>query len=142
MAIRKRTDFRDLLDRYFTDLKEELERWGETLMEAPSWDTKTCEMEPLHDMKVTPTEVVVTMDLPFTTENKVQVKPVDINTLEISAEMKRKVDLSEFGITHYQGEFKKFYCQSHIPVPVRMDKMKINFKKGILEIHLPRKHKR
>jgi HSP20 family molecular chaperone IbpA len=92
-------------------------------------------------MKITPTEVVVTVDLPLTFENKVQVKPLDENTLEISAEMKRKVRFSELGITHCEGEFQKLHCHSRVPVPVRMSKMKIRFKKGILEVHLPRKRR-
>ncbi|MEM2393282.1 MAG: Hsp20/alpha crystallin family protein, partial [Candidatus Bathyarchaeia archaeon] len=89
---------------------------------------------------VTGNEVVVTVDLPYTEENTIEVKPISSNTLEISAKMRRKVSFDEFGITHHKGEFHRLHCQTRIPVPVHMNKMEIRFKKGILEIRLPRKH--
>jgi HSP20 family molecular chaperone IbpA len=89
---------------------------------------------------VTPTEVIVTVDLPYAEESTIRVKPTGEDTIEILAKMKRKIRLDDFGITHYKGEFETLYCQTHIPVSVYMDKMEVRFKKGILEIHLPRKH--
>jgi HSP20 family molecular chaperone IbpA len=89
---------------------------------------------------VTPTEVIVTVDLPYTEENMIQVKPLGKNVIQISANMKRKIRLDDFGITHRRGEFQKLHCHTRIPVPVYMDKMEIRFKKGILEIRIPRKH--
>jgi len=89
---------------------------------------------------VTPTEVIVTVDLPYAEENKIRVKPISRDTIEILAKMKRKIRFDDFGITHYEGEFETLHCQTRVPVPVYMDKMELRFKKGILEIHLPRKH--
>jgi len=89
---------------------------------------------------VAPAEVTLTVDLPYAEENTIQVKPISKDTIEILAKMKRKVRFDDFGITHYKGEFQTLHCQTHIPVPVDMDKMEIRFKKGILEIRLPRKH--
>ena len=136
---RKRSIF-DVVDEYFDNLEEWAERFRETLVEKPSWNQKACTMEPLRDILVTPTEVIVTVDLPYAEENTVQVKPVDTNVIQISAKMKRKIRFDDFGITHYKGEFQKLHCQTRIPVPVYMDKMEIRFKKGILEIRLPRRH--
>ena len=136
---RKRSIF-DVIDEYFEDLEEWAERFRETLVERPSWNQKACTMEPLRDIMVTPTEVIVTVDLPYTEENMIQVKPLDKNVIQISANMKRKIRLDDFGITHHRGEFQKLQCHTRIPVPVYMDKMEIRFKKGILEIRLPRKH--
>jgi HSP20 family molecular chaperone IbpA len=140
MTSRKKRSIFDVIDEYFDDLEEWAERFRETLVERPSWNQKACTIEPLRDMMVTPTEVIVTVDLPFAEENTIQVKPVDKNTIQISANMKRKIRFGDFGITHYRGEFQKLHCQTRIPVSVHMDKMKIRFKKGILEIRLPRKH--
>ena len=141
MSIERKHAISEIVDRYFEELEHEFEHWGRRQVDGPSWNRRNCTIEPLHDMKITPTEVVVTVDLPLTFENKVQVKPLDENTLEISAEMKRKVRFSELGITHCEGEFQKLHCHSRVPVPVRMSKMKIKFKKGILEVHLPRKRR-
>ncbi|MGQ9624030.1 MAG: Hsp20/alpha crystallin family protein [Candidatus Bathycorpusculaceae bacterium] len=136
---RKRTIF-DIINEYFENLEEYAERLSEALMERPSWNCRTCTMEPLRNVAVTPTEVIVTVDLPYTEENTLQVKPVSKDMIEITAEMKRKIRFDDFGITHYKGEFQTFHCQARIPLPVYMDKMEVRFKRGILEIRLPRKH--
>ncbi len=141
MSIRRKRSIFDVLDDYFENLEEEFEKWRETLTERPSWDQKACAMEPLRDVQVTPKEVVVTADLPLTKEDTIQVKPVSKNIIEISATMKRKIRLDDFGITHYKGEFQELHCQTRIPVPVRMDKMEIRFKKGMLEVRLPRERR-
>lgn len=140
MSTRRKRSMFDIIDEYFDSLEELTERFRETLVERPSWNQKTCTIEPLRDIMVTPTEVIVTVDLPYTEENKIQVKPLNKGTIQISAKMKRKIRFDELGITHHRGEFESLHCQTRIPVPVYMDKMEIRFKKGILEIHLPRKH--
>jgi len=136
---RKRSIF-DIISEYFEDLQERTERFREVLIEKPSWNHRACTMEPLQNIMVTPTEVIVTVDLPYTEENRIRVKPISRDTIEILAKMKRKIRFDDFGITHYEGEFETLHCQTRVPVPVYMDKMELRFKKGILEIHLPRKH--
>lgn len=140
MSIKRKRSIMDILDNYFDELEEQFERWRETLTERPSWNQKACTMEPLRHVRVTPTEVIVTVDLPLTKENSIQVKPVDKSTIEILASMKRKIRFTDFGITHHKGEFQKLHCHLRVPVPVYMKKMELRFKKGILEIRLPRKH--
>jgi HSP20 family molecular chaperone IbpA len=120
-------------------LEEDVEEWGEVFSEKPSWNLKECTMEPLRDMKITSKEVIVTVDLPYTKEETLQVKPADKNSLDISVKMKRIVHFEDFGITHQKGEFHTFHCRARIPVAVDLDKMQMRFKKGILEVHLPRK---
>jgi len=142
MAIKKKRSFYDTIQEYFNDMDKEIDRWHESMIERPSWNHKTSTMEPLKDMRITPTEVIVTVDLPFTKKTTLRVKPVDENTLEISAQMRRKVTFKELGITHHEGEFEKFQCRTSIPVPVQMKKLDIKFKKGMLEVHIPRKSKR
>lgn len=136
---RKRSIF-EIMSEYFDNLEEMADQLEEALIERPSWNQKNCTMEPLRDIIVTPTEVMVTVDLPYTEENMIRVKPINKSTIDVSARMKRKIRFDDFGITHYKGEFQSFHCQTRIPVPVHMEKMKIRFKKGILEIRLPRKY--
>jgi len=140
MSTRRRRSIFDIIDEYFESLEAWAERFRERLIERPSWNQKTCTMEPLRDIMVTPTEVIVTVDLPYAEENRIKVKPIDKSTIEISARMKRKIRFDEFGITHYKGEFQTLHCQTRVPVPVYMEKMKVRLKKGILEVRLPRKH--
>jgi len=139
MSSRRKKSIFDIIDEYFESFEEQVERLGETLIERPSWNCRSCTMEPLRDVMVTPTEVIVTVDLPYTEETTIQVKPIEKNTIEILAKMRRKIRLHDFGITHHKGEFQTFQCRTRIPVTVYMEKMEIRFKKGILEIRLPRK---
>jgi len=140
MSTRKNRSIFDIVNEYFENLEEWTERFRESLIEKPSWNCRACTIEPLRDIMVTPTEVTVTVDLPYAEENAIKVRPISKDTIEILAKMKQKVRFDDFGITHYKGEFQTLHCQTHIPVPVDMDKMEIRFKKGILEIRMPRKH--
>jgi len=140
MSTRRKRSIFEIINEYFENLEEWTERLREASIEKPSWNHRACTMEPLRDIMVTPTEVIVTVDLPFAEENTIMVKPVGRDTIEILAKMKRKIRLNDFGITHYKGEFHTLHCRTRIPVPVYTDKMEVHFKKGILEIHLSRKH--
>lgn len=140
MSIRNRRSIFDIINEYFQNFEKWTEKFREELTERPSWDHRTCSIEPLRDVAVTPTEVIITVDLPYAEENTIKVKPVDDETVDILASMKRKIRFDDFGITHYKGEFRTLQCQTRIPIPVHMDKMKVRFEKGILEVRMPRKH--
>jgi HSP20 family molecular chaperone IbpA len=138
MPERKKRKSPNVVDEYFGEIEEWAEQMDETLAQKPSWSLKDCTMEPLREINMTATEVIVTVDLPLTQESAVQVRPTD-NSLEISAKMRRKLHLHELGISYHRGEIQKFQCHIRIPVPVNMDKMSIKYKKGMLEVHMPRK---
>lgn len=133
---RRRSIF-ELINEYV----EEMESLAEELLpvEQPSWNIQTRSIEPLCNVFVTPDEVIITADLPFSKADSIKVEPIERKTLEISAKMKRKVCCEDLGIIHQKGEFSTFTCQTHIPVPVDMERRKAKFKKGILEVRLPRK---
>ncbi len=139
MSIRKRQSISDMIDEYFEDMEKWAEQVRETLSERPCWDLKTCAIEPLREITVTPTEVIVTVDLPYAKKETVQVKVVNATSLEIFAEMKKKIRLTELGVTHRKGVIQRFHGWIRIPVTVNIDKMRVQNKKGILEIKLPRK---
>ena len=135
---KRRRSFFDIVSDYF----EQLEDWFESLIEPferPSWNERECCLEPLCNIFVSPTEVVVTADLPYSESNTIKVQPISDDTIEISAKLRRTVSFDDFGVTHRKGEFSSYKCQLRIPVPVDMEQMEIRFKKGILEVHLPRK---
>jgi len=123
---------------------EDLEAFADRLMESafverPSWDLQSCCLEPLCSVFVSVDEVVVTADLPNIDPRNIKVEAVAEDLIEIAAKMKRKLHFEDFGVTHRQGEFSAFRCQTRIPVPVNIKQMKTQFKRGILEVHLPRK---
>jgi HSP20 family molecular chaperone IbpA len=129
----------DVVDEYFRDMEEWAEQVRETLIERPCWDLKTCAIEPLREITVKPTEVIVTVDLPYAREDTVKVKPVNDSSIELFAELRRTVRLKELGVTHRKGEIQRFHGWINLPVAVNVSKMTIKHKKGILEIKLPRK---
>ncbi len=130
---RKRRSIFDLIKEYI----EETE--GSSPVERPSWDVEAHTIKPLCNVSVTPNEVIVTADLPFSDPDSVRVEPVDEKTLEISARIRRRVCCEDLGIIHQRGEFSTFNCQTRIPVAVDMKRKEAKFKKGILEVRLPRK---
>lgn len=140
MPNKKRHSIPEIFDSYFEDLEESVERFRETIMQKPSWNLRECTIEPLREIIVTPSEVMITVDLPYAEESAVRVEAVGDVSIEVSSTMKQKVQLEDLGITHCKGEIQKLHCLVSIPVPVDMGKMDVHLKKGILEIHLPRKH--
>jgi len=136
---RKRRSLYDLISSYVEDFENLSEEMGRAFAERPSWDTRSCCIEPLCSVFIAVDEVVVTADLPNTKPDTIKVEQVGEDTLEIRADMRRKVSFEEFGITHRKGEFSFFRCQTRIPVAVDAKRMRTRFKRGILEVRLPRK---
>lgn len=134
---RRRRSIFDLINEYV----EEVESLADQLLpvERQSWDVRASTLEPLCNVSVKPDEVVVTADLPFSDPDSIRVEPLDEKTLEISAKIVRRVCCEDLGIIHQRGEFSTFKCQTHIPVAVDAEKRTKRFKKGILEVRLPRK---
>ena len=133
---RRRSIF-DLLSDYLEDLNVLTDDL--VPVERPSWDVGASTIQPLCNVSVTPDEVVVTADLPFSDPDSVKIEPSDERTLEISAKIGRRVCCKDLGIVHQRGEFSTFNCQTRIPVAVDMKRRTKRFKKGILEVRLPRK---
>ncbi|HDQ05725.1 MAG TPA: Hsp20/alpha crystallin family protein [Candidatus Bathyarchaeota archaeon] len=123
---------------------EEFEKWATEIMapafsEGPNWNTETCCLHALSSVFVTPREVIVTADLPSIKPETLKVEAIDENTIEITAKMKKKVRFTDLGIYHRQGEFSSLSCQDRIHVAFNVEKMKISWKGGILEVRFPRK---
>jgi len=137
---RRRRSVFELMGEYMEDLEEMAEELVESAVaERPSWDVRSACLEPLCNIFVAADEVVVTADLPYVEPETVKVEAVSEDLIEIVAKMRQKLRFDDFGITHRKGEFSSFRCQARIPVPVDTERMKIYFKRGILEVHLPRK---
>lgn len=65
MSSRGKRSVFDIIDEYFKSLEGQVERLNETLFERPSWNCRSCTMEPLRGVMVTPIDVIVTVDLPY-----------------------------------------------------------------------------
>jgi len=140
MYRRRRRSIFEILSEYIEDLEAMAEEWMEyAFAERPSWDVTTGCLEPLRNVFVTSDEVIITVDLPFAEPETVEVEAVSDDLIEVKAKMRRRLRFDDFGVFHREGEFYSYHCRTRIPVPVEMERMRVQFKRGILEVHLPRK---
>lgn len=134
---RKRSIF-DLLREYLEEFEEATEELFESFSEKPSWDPESHSLEPLFDVSVSSDNVIVTADMPYADPKSIKIRGVRDNLIEISADMKVKMNFERLGVPHREGEFSCFRCQVPLPVPVDISRAKARLTKGILEIILPR----
>ena len=136
---RRRRSIFDILREYMEELEELTDEMFERFMERPSWDVSEQSLEPLCDVLVKSDRVIVTADLPRADPESIRISGVSDDLIEITAKMKMKVNFEDLGVTHRRGEFTCFSCRVPLPVPVNVSKAKARFRKGILEVVLPRK---
>ena len=128
----KRRTVLDFVDDYF----RRIEHMAEKMFSG--WNEMACSIEPLSNVLVGANEVIVTVDLPYVNSETVKLKLVADDTLEVSAKTSRKICFSDLGVKHRHGEFSCYHCVIHVPVPVDERAMISKFKRGILEIRVPR----
>jgi HSP20 family molecular chaperone IbpA len=102
------------------------------------WNVAAACIEPLYNLMVGPTEVVLTIDLPYVNQRQVKLACPANDVLELYAETNRKITFGDLGIKHRHGEFTCYHARIRTPVPIDETKIKTHFKRGVLEIHLPR----
>lgn len=139
MSVRRRRSIFDLMREYMEEIENLADEMFERLMERPSWDVASQSLEPLCDILVSSDKVIVTADLPKADPESIKISGISDDLIEINAKMKVKVNFEDLGVTHRRGEFTCFSCRVPLPVPVDISRAKARFRKGILEIILPRK---
>ena len=83
-------------------------------------------------------EVVLTVDLPYVEQKGVKLKCPTKDSLEVYAQTKRKITFKDLGIKHRHGEFTCYHAIIRMPVPVNERKITKKFKRGVLEVRIPR----
>lgn len=102
------------------------------------WNAAAACIQPLYDLFVGPAEVVVTVDLPYVDQKRVKLRCPTEDIMEVFAETNRRITFKDLGAKHRHGEFTCYRASIRIPVPVDEKKMTKEFKRGILEVHIPR----
>lgn len=87
---------------------------------------------------MTADEVVLTVDLPYVEQKGVKVKRSTEDSIELYAKTSRKITFKDLGIKHRHGEFTSYHAIIRMPVAVDERKMTRKFKRGLLEVHIPR----
>lgn len=135
---RKRSLF-DLFEEYLDRIERAVEEEFEALMEEMSWSSSTSTISPLTEVTVTPSEVVITADVPCVEPDSIRVYFPDDYTVEINAKLTRVISFRELRITHRRGEFDCFHTRVRIPVAVERRVKNISCRRGVLELRIPRK---
>lgn len=133
MSHERRKHLFEAMDEYFKRAEFMFERAF-----ASAWNEAAECIEPLYNITVGSAEVIVTVDLPYVDPQQVTVKVPADDTIEISANTKRRITFADMGVTHRGGQFKCYHAMIHMPVPVVESGMTSKLKRGILEVRLPR----
>lgn len=107
-------------------------------LHGSGWNVAAACIEPLYNVFVAATEIVLTVDLPYVDEKQVKLRCPANDVIEIYAETTRKITFRDLGVKHRHGEFTCYHARIRIPVPVDENRVNTKFKRGVLEVHIPR----
>jgi HSP20 family protein len=121
---------------FVEDLRSEMERM---LTEAfyRSGLMRPSYFEPYVDIHETPTEVLVTAELPGIKKKDIKLNATE-DTLEISAEAREELEEERPGLVHRERRMGKFYRSLSLPCRVKPEEAKAKYVDGVLEVRLPK----
>lgn len=109
-----------------------------SFFQRSGWNVAAACIEPLYNLTVGATEIVLTIDLPYLNQKQVELGCPEDDIVELLAQTSRKITFKDLGIKHRHGEFTCYHARIRMPVPVDERSIKTNFKRGVLEVHLAR----
>mgnify|MGYP000483420068 CR=1 FL=1 len=118
------------IERMISEFYEEFEK--------PMWDFETRSLEPLVSVKELEDKIIVIADLPCVDKNNIRIYATE-DTLTIEAALKETYKFERLGITRREATFEYFRKVIQLPAPVIPERAKAKFRKGILEVILPKK---
>lgn len=123
--------------RAMKSLRNEIDTLFDRFIERPL-STLTGQLIPPLEISETDTEITLKMEIPGIEEENMDVSIVN-DILTVRGEKKRERE--ESGRSYHVNErnFGPFTRSVTLPVAVRVDMVRASYKKGILEINLPKK---
>jgi len=121
------------MDKMFGDMRSQF-------YQSPGFDdfNKSFSINPSVDIKDEKNQLVVTADIPGSDESNINVK-LEGDELTITANTKKSTEQKHNGnMFRSERMIGQFQRSIALPVPVRADKMKTNYKDGVLTITLPK----
>ena len=135
MALVRWEPFREL-----AALQNEMGRWMNQLaggVGTTIGDGQSSTWLPAVDVWETEDELVLSFDLPGIPEDKIAVELED-NVLTVSGERERVQERSEDRFYRFERRFGQFSRSVTLPAGVQEDKIKADYKDGVLEVRVPR----
>jgi HSP20 family protein len=122
-----REEIDNMFEKFFSRSKErELEGWEGTGLRSPAVD-----------MEETDKDIIVKAEMPGLDPKDFQVSLTE-NTLTIKGERKEEKEEKKKNYHMIERRYGSFYRSIPLPCSVETDKVEANYKKGILEITLPK----
>ena len=104
---------------------------------SASWDIGGS-LEPLVHVEDKGSVYIVTADLPYVNKEDIEVN-LSEDTIEIKAKMRTKHCFERWGTHQKSVIYSSFRKLIKLPSPLNVDKAVCSFRKGLLEINLPKK---
>ena len=131
MAIKRWRPFRDLVS-----VQDDMNRLFDDFFGRLPMRTEGMERmwAPNVDVSETKDNIIVTAEIPGMTKDDIKVT-LNENTLTLSGEKKREKEANYHRIERSYGSFTRSF---DLPTTVQFDKIKANYKDGVLQITLPK----
>lgn len=133
------------LDDYINGIIEKIRRridktlqLSDLALQESSWDLQEGCMEPLVQVTEKENELVVTADLPLVEKENIKIN-ADEQSVEISAEMSKKISYEKWGASQRRATFCHFHKKIFLPSKINPEEGRASFKNGILILNLPKK---
>jgi HSP20 family molecular chaperone IbpA len=102
------------------------------------WNVAAACIQPLYNLFVALEEIVLTVDLPYADQKSVKLDCPTGDSIELYAETTKKITFADLGVKHRHGEFTAYHAIIRMPVAVDEKRATRKFKRGLLEVHIPR----
>jgi HSP20 family protein len=137
--IRKRGDYDDVFGSFYNEMHNMMDRFfgGFDIEPFNGSELVTDEFMPRVDVKENDKEIKVTAELPGMDENDIDVTISD-DSLTIKGEKKEETEDKGKGYYRTECRYGSFHRIIPLSVEVDEDKVKADFKKGVLKIRLPK----
>lgn len=121
---------------FVAGLRSEIDRWlSDAFYRAGLW--RPGYFEPYVDVLETPTEVIVTAELPGVEKKDIKLNVTE-DALELSAELKVERAEEHPGVIRRERRVGKFYRSLSLPCKVKPEGAKAKYVNGVLEVRLPK----
>ncbi len=123
----------------FSDMiqfRDEVGRWFDSLDKRKEGQ-KTAVWAPDVDIKETDKEIRIKADLPGMKKEDIDIS-VDEDQLVIKGERREEEEKKDKDYVRIERSYGSFYRSFNIGVPVKSDQIKASYKKGVLELVLPK----
>ena len=123
-------------DRMFAEILDEV------YITRPLMDVEQRCLEPLVDVRETHDSIIVTADLPYVNrKDNIDIRLLE-KSLEIRAKTSKPICFERWGTVQRRTHFNEFRKTVKLPTDVDSEGVKATFRRGILQIVMPKKVKK